>query len=106
MGRIDILGNNAGAMYLAPFVESSEEAWRAEMELNVIGPDSIITDMNRDMYATPEAAERRAMSRRAPFSSPPMPPVSSPGRCSGRTAGMRCRDLTHPSARPVTNGAA
>lgn len=126
-GRIDILVNNAGVMHLAPFVESSEEAWRAEMEVNVfgtlrvtravlpgmiaqrsgkiinlssqlalvgwdraavyaggkafvltwskslarevgkyninvnvIGPGSIITDMNRDIYPTPEAAERRA----------------------------------------------
>lgn len=126
-GRIDILVNNAGVMYLAPFVESSEDAWRAEMEVNVfgtlrmtravlpgmiarrsgkivnlssqlaligwdraavyaggkgfiltwskslarevgryninvnaIGPGSIITDMNRDVYPTPEAIERRA----------------------------------------------
>ena len=28
--------------------------------MNDIGPGSIITDMNRDVYPTPEAAERRA----------------------------------------------
>jgi NAD(P)-dependent dehydrogenase (short-subunit alcohol dehydrogenase family) len=127
LGDIDILVNNAGVMHLAPFVETAEEAWRAEMEVNlfgtmrvtravlpqmiarrsgkivnlssqlaltgwdraavyagskgfiltwskslarevgryninvnVIGPGSIITDMNRDVYPTPEAAERRA----------------------------------------------
>jgi NAD(P)-dependent dehydrogenase (short-subunit alcohol dehydrogenase family) len=126
-GRIDILVNNAGIMHLAPFVASSEEAWREELEVNlfgtlrvthavlpgmiaqrsgkiinlssqlaligwdraavyagskgfiltwskslarevgkdginvnVIGPGSIITDMNKDVYPSPEAAERRA----------------------------------------------
>jgi NAD(P)-dependent dehydrogenase (short-subunit alcohol dehydrogenase family) len=126
-GRVDVLVNNAGMMYLAPFVETDEAVWRAEMEVNVfgtmrvtravlphmiaersgkivnlssqlaligwdraavyaggkgfiltwskslarevgryninvnvIGPGSIITDMNREVYPTPEAVERRA----------------------------------------------
>jgi NAD(P)-dependent dehydrogenase (short-subunit alcohol dehydrogenase family) len=36
-GRIDILVNNAGIMYLEPFSESSEEHWRREIEVNIIG---------------------------------------------------------------------
>ncbi len=126
-GRIDILVNNAGIMHVQPFAESSEDSWRAEMDVNVygplrvtravvphmieqhygkiinlssqlaligwdraavyagtkgfiltwtkslarelgqyninvnaIGPGSIVTDMNRGIYPSPEAAERRA----------------------------------------------
>lgn len=36
-GRIDILVNNAGIMHLSPFVETTEEQWREEMEVNVFG---------------------------------------------------------------------
>ncbi len=127
LGQIDILVNNAGVMHVAPFAESSEEAWRAELEVNlfgtlrathavlpgmiarrygkiinlssqlaligwdraavyagskgfiltwskslarevgqhninvnVIGPGSIITDMNAGIYPTPEAVAKRA----------------------------------------------
>jgi 3-oxoacyl-[acyl-carrier protein] reductase len=38
LGRIDILVNNAGVMRLGPFDQSSEDAWRAEIETNVYGP--------------------------------------------------------------------
>jgi len=37
-GRIDILVNNAGIMFVEPFAESSEEHWRTEIEVNVVGP--------------------------------------------------------------------
>jgi NAD(P)-dependent dehydrogenase (short-subunit alcohol dehydrogenase family) len=37
-GRIDILINNAGIMYLEPFADSTEEHWRDEIETNIIGP--------------------------------------------------------------------
>jgi 3-oxoacyl-[acyl-carrier protein] reductase len=37
-GRVDILINNAGVMYHGPFVESIEEQWRHEIEVNVFGP--------------------------------------------------------------------
>lgn len=37
-GRIDILVNNAGVMHLSPFAESTEESWRAELEVNIFGP--------------------------------------------------------------------
>ena len=127
MGHIDILVNNAGIMHVQPFAETSEDSWRAELDVNVfgplrvtravlphmieqrygkiinlssqlaligweraavyagskgfiltwtkslarevgqyninvnaIGPGSIVTDMNRGIYASPEAAERRA----------------------------------------------
>lgn len=126
-GRIDILVNNAGIMHLQPFHESTEESWRAELDVNIfgpmrvtravlphmiaqrygkivnlssqlaiigwdrgavyagskgfiltwtkslarevgqyninvnaIGPGSIVTDMNKDIYPTPEAAQERA----------------------------------------------
>jgi short-subunit dehydrogenase len=36
-GRVDVLVNNAGVMHLAPFVETTEAIWRAEMEVNVFG---------------------------------------------------------------------
>jgi 3-oxoacyl-[acyl-carrier protein] reductase len=36
-GRVDVLVNNAGVMHLAPFVETTEAVWRAEMEVNVFG---------------------------------------------------------------------
>lgn len=127
MGHIDILVNNAGIMHVQPFVESDEDSWRSELDVNVfgplrvthavlphlieqrygkiinlssqlalvgweraavyagskgfiltwtkslarevgqyninvnaIGPGSIVTDMNRGIYPSPEAAERRA----------------------------------------------
>jgi NAD(P)-dependent dehydrogenase (short-subunit alcohol dehydrogenase family) len=37
LGRIDVLVNNAGIMYLEPFSESSEEHWRREIEVNIVG---------------------------------------------------------------------
>jgi len=37
-GRIDILVNNAGIIHLEPFVESSEEHWRREIDVNIFGP--------------------------------------------------------------------
>lgn len=36
-GRIDILVNNAGIMYLEPFTASTEEHWRQEIEVNILG---------------------------------------------------------------------
>lgn len=126
-GRIDILVNNAGIMHLSPFVESTEESWQSELDVNIfgplrvtrhvlphmieqrygkivnlssqlalvgwergsvyagskgfiltwtkslarevgqyninvnaIGPGSIVTDMNKEIYPTPEAAEQKA----------------------------------------------
>ena len=38
LGRIDILVNNAGIMHISPFAESNEDAWRAELEVNIFGP--------------------------------------------------------------------
>ena len=38
LGRIDILVNNAGIMHVQPFAESTEESWKAEMDVNVFGP--------------------------------------------------------------------
>jgi 3-oxoacyl-[acyl-carrier protein] reductase len=38
LGRIDILVNNAGIMYHEPFVGSTEEHWRHELEVNIFGP--------------------------------------------------------------------
>ena len=127
LGHIDILVNNAGIMHVQPFAETTEESWRAEIDVNIfgplfvtravvphmieqrygkiinlssqlaligwdrasvyagtkgfiltwtkslarelgqyninvnaIGPGSIVTDMNRGIYPSPEAAERRA----------------------------------------------
>jgi len=37
-GRIDILVNNAGIMVVEPFAESTEEHWRDEIEVNIVGP--------------------------------------------------------------------
>ena len=37
-GRIDILVNNAGIMFHEEFLESTEEHWRQEIEVNVFGP--------------------------------------------------------------------
>ncbi|MGH9175109.1 MAG: SDR family NAD(P)-dependent oxidoreductase [Vicinamibacterales bacterium] len=37
-GRIDILVNNAGIMHYEPFTGSTEEHWRHELDVNVVGP--------------------------------------------------------------------
>lgn len=36
-GQVDILVNNAGIMHLVPFIETDEEQWREELEVNVFG---------------------------------------------------------------------
>ena len=38
----------------------AREVGQYNINVNAIGPGSIITDMNRDIYPSPEAAERRA----------------------------------------------
>jgi 3-oxoacyl-[acyl-carrier protein] reductase len=38
----------------------ARELGQYNINVNAIGPGSIITDMNRSLYASPEAAERRA----------------------------------------------
>lgn len=38
LGSIDILVNNAGSMKVGPFVDSTEESWRADIELNIWAP--------------------------------------------------------------------
>lgn len=37
-GRIDILVNNSGIMFVEPFAESSEDHWRQEIDVNIFGP--------------------------------------------------------------------
>jgi len=51
LGRIDILVNNAGIMYHEPFVESGEEHWRHELEVNVFGPLRLTHAVARGMIA-------------------------------------------------------
>jgi 3-oxoacyl-[acyl-carrier protein] reductase len=36
-GQVDILVNNAGILFHRPFVESREEDWRSEIEVNIFG---------------------------------------------------------------------
>lgn len=35
--RVDILVNNAGIMYRTDFIDTDEEAWRTELEINIFG---------------------------------------------------------------------
>ena len=37
-GTVDVLVNNAGSMAVGPFVDSTEEQWAADLELNVWAP--------------------------------------------------------------------
>jgi NAD(P)-dependent dehydrogenase (short-subunit alcohol dehydrogenase family) len=53
LGKVDVLVNNAGTMHLEGFLESSPAAWRADLDVNVLGT------MNVTHAVLPHMVERR-----------------------------------------------
>ncbi|MGX9134824.1 SDR family NAD(P)-dependent oxidoreductase [Rummeliibacillus sp. JY-2-4R] len=56
LGTIDILINNAGAMLLKPFTETSTEEWKKMFDVNVHGPFYLCQEVVEDMKEKREGA--------------------------------------------------